>query len=176
LRNGQILSGIIHSHGIFSIRLQFDKDSRAVILKPNIYDLVYENEENKIIHAKDIEPPSKKAKKKKKASNIVPKVNDKIFESITPVAGKVEFVLRISELPKDVRTVENNWKQFVVNTGDHKIRLTVRPKAWNKLTKAANNFPLWVAVISGKMEYNNGFELKEPNVQIFERKQKKDKE
>lgn len=39
LRNGYVLRGSIYSYGIFSIRLALDKDSRVVIMRPNIYAL-----------------------------------------------------------------------------------------------------------------------------------------
>ncbi len=41
LRNGHVFKGRIHSYGIFSIRLELDKDSRVIIIRPNIYDLNY---------------------------------------------------------------------------------------------------------------------------------------
>jgi sRNA-binding regulator protein Hfq len=43
LRNGQVLKGRIHSYGIYSIRLELNKDSRVIIMRPNIYNLNYRN-------------------------------------------------------------------------------------------------------------------------------------
>lgn len=39
LRNGQIFEGIIHSYGIFSVRLQIDDDKRILMMKPSIHSI-----------------------------------------------------------------------------------------------------------------------------------------
>lgn len=63
-----------------------------------------------------------------------------------PVPGKLEVTIKINAMPADAITDANGWK------------------------------PLWVAAISGGMgpRTADGFELAEPNIQVFERKAKPD--
>jgi len=51
-------------------------------------------------------------------------------------------------------------------------------KSLKKLEQAQENYPMWVAAISGQMgdKTDSGFVLKEPNVQTFEKKPKEPKE
>jgi hypothetical protein len=52
--------------------------------------------------------------------------------------------------------------------------MDVRPKVWNKLTKANEEYPLWTAAITGKKSprTENGFELLEVGIQTYKRKPK----
>ena len=45
LRSGHVLRGKIHSFGIFSIRMELEKDFRAVIMRPNIWRVNFRPEE-----------------------------------------------------------------------------------------------------------------------------------
>lgn len=45
LRNGDVLRGRIFSFGIFSIRLEIEKNRRVIIMRPNIHDLNHSPEE-----------------------------------------------------------------------------------------------------------------------------------
>ncbi|MBD2505013.1 fertility inhibition FinO-like protein [Anabaena azotica] len=89
------------------------------------------------------------------------------------ITGKLELTIKINELP-EAQTVENNWQQFEIDCDGRIITVTVKPKMWKKLTDAANNYPQWVAAISGKLgqQTEHGFVLIEPNIQVFERKPK----
>ena len=55
--------------------------------------------------------------------------------------------------------------------------VTVKPKVFKKLEDAQANYPQWVAAIAGKMGEANetGFDLLEPNIQVFEKKPKEAK-
>lgn len=176
LRNGHIFSGTVHTHGVFSIRLEIGKDSRVVIMRPNIYDLTYKDDEGTLINVKDIDPSLlKKAKKPKskapKEEEVYPEVAD--YDKINPVPGRMDCSLKINELPKQVRTLQNQWKQFIVVTDGQRVSVTVKPKSWNKITKATEDYESWIAVINGKIgKVENGFELVQPGVQVFERKAK----
>jgi len=90
------------------------------------------------------------------------------------VPGKMELTLKIDRLPSKVLTDKNGWKVFFVACGPQEIEIKLRPKMFNKLSDAAAKWPSWVASISGQMgaPSANGFELLEPNVQVFERKVK----
>lgn len=95
-----------------------------------------------------------------------------------PVSGKLEVTIKINEFPADARTVQNNLKQFDINTGDYVVTVTVKPKVFKKLEEAHASFPLWVASIVGKIGEgtDDGFVLDEPAIQVFERKPKEAKE
>lgn len=89
------------------------------------------------------------------------------------IQGKLELTVKINELPQ-ATNVENGWQRFEVECDCCIISITVKPKIWKKLTDAQANYPQWVAAISGKMGESTeiGFVLLEPNIQVFEKKQK----
>jgi len=91
-----------------------------------------------------------------------------------PTPGKLEVTLKINEFPADAKIVNNGWKQFEIDTGGQIVTVTIKPKAFKKLEQAKENYPQWVAAISGQMgeKTETGFVLKEPNIQVFERKPK----
>ncbi|MBD1825683.1 fertility inhibition FinO-like protein [Cyanobacteria bacterium FACHB-DQ100] len=93
------------------------------------------------------------------------------------IAGKLELTIKINELPKSV-TVENGWKEFSVNCDGQVVLITVRPKIWNKIEAANEQFPLWVAAIAGSMgkKTQSGFILDNPSIQVFERKPREPKD
>ncbi|WP_293127827.1 fertility inhibition FinO-like protein [Okeania sp. SIO1I7] len=88
----------------------------------------------------------------------------------------MEIVLKFSELPLS-ETVENGWQYFELDAEGIIVSITVKPKVFKKLTQASENYPLWVAAISGKMgeKTENGFKLESPNIQTFEKKPKAEK-
>lgn len=94
-----------------------------------------------------------------------------------PTPGKLEITIKINEMPADVETVENNWKQFHLDCDGQLVRVTVKPKVFKKLEQAQENYPMWVAAIAGKMgePIEGGFVLDQPNIQTFERKPKEPK-
>ncbi|MEW5861444.1 MAG: fertility inhibition FinO-like protein [Cyanobacteriota bacterium] len=94
-----------------------------------------------------------------------------------PTPGKLELTIKINEMPADVETVENNWKQFDLDCDGQLVRVRVKPKVFKKLEQAQENYPMWVAAIAGKMgeSIEGGFVLNEPNIQVFERKPKEPK-
>lgn len=91
--------------------------------------------------------------------------------------GKLELVIKISEFPTDVKTVENNWKSFELDGDGRIFSVTVKPKVFKKLEDAQANFPMWVAAITGKLgeATDKGFILADPNIQVFEKKPKEPK-
>jgi len=90
------------------------------------------------------------------------------------VHGRMELTIKLNELPNNVLTVKNQWRQFDVQADDQIIRLRVRPKAWNKMAQANEQWESWVAAITGKMgnPIKDGFELLQPAVQVYEKKPK----
>jgi hypothetical protein len=99
-------------------------------------------------------------------------------EEEMPIPGKLEITLKINEFPADVETVENNWKHFEVDCNGRLISITVKPKLFKKLEQAQENYPQWVAAISGQMGEltPTGFILEQPSIQVFEKKAKPPKE
>ncbi len=88
--------------------------------------------------------------------------------------GKMEVVVKLNQFPDDVRTVDNGWKEFEVNTGDCTVTITVKPKAFAALEQAQQAYPSWVAAISGLMGEMTlaGFRLESPAIKVFEKKAK----
>jgi len=95
-----------------------------------------------------------------------------------PTQGKMELTIKINEFPASVRTVDNGWQEFDIDTGSQIVTVTIKPKVFKKLEQAQENYPQWVAAIAGQMgeKTDRGFVLKEPNIQVFERKPKEPKE
>jgi hypothetical protein len=91
-----------------------------------------------------------------------------------PTPGKLEVIIKINQLPIEVTTKSNGWKEFSLDCGGRLVTVALRPRMWNKLEEAQKSFPLWVAAISGQMgpAHGKGFALLEPNLQVFERKAK----
>ncbi|MBD2512746.1 fertility inhibition FinO-like protein [Nostoc muscorum FACHB-395] len=89
------------------------------------------------------------------------------------ISVKLEVTIKINELP-EAKTAENNWQEFDIDCDGRIINITVKPKIWKKLTYAASNYPQWVAAIAGKLgqQTEHRFMLKEPSIQVFERKPK----
>lgn len=94
-----------------------------------------------------------------------------------PTPGKLEIIIKINQFPADVETVENGWKQFHLDCDGQLVRVTIKPKVFKKLEQAQENYPMWLAAITGKMgePIPGGFVLNEPNIQVFERKPKEPK-
>jgi hypothetical protein len=89
-----------------------------------------------------------------------------------PVSGKLELIIKFNELPTDVTTKSNGWKEFTLDCGGRPALVTVRPRMWLKLEEAQKTFPLWVASLTGQMgaPHGKGFVVIEPAIQVFERK------
>ncbi|MDJ0555504.1 MAG: fertility inhibition FinO-like protein [Microcoleaceae cyanobacterium MO_207.B10] len=92
------------------------------------------------------------------------------------ITAKMEVVLKFSELP-ETETVENGWQKFELDSEGIVVSVTLKPKAFKKLTQASENYPLWVAALTGKMgeSTENGFQLENPAIQVFEKKPKAEK-
>ncbi|HEY9830718.1 MAG TPA: fertility inhibition FinO-like protein [Stenomitos sp.] len=94
-----------------------------------------------------------------------------------PTSGKLELTIKINEMPDDIRTVENGWKEFDLDCDGQLVRVKVKPKVFKKLEQAQESYPMWVAAIAGRMgePIEGGFVLDQPNIQVFERKPKEPK-
>ncbi|MCK5522579.1 MAG: hypothetical protein KAI83_05520 [Thiomargarita sp.] len=86
--------------------------------------------------------------------------------------GKLEVNIKITELPNWVETIKHGWQHFCINVEGEIVQMKVRPKIWQKLVDANEEYHQWIASITGKMGHRikNGFELLEPAIQIYEKK------
>ena len=55
-----------------------------------------------------------------------------------PTPGKLELTIKINEFPASVKTLENGWKQFEIDTGEQIVTLTVKPKVFIKAGTGAS--------------------------------------
>lgn len=115
------------------------------------------------------EKPMRPAKKKKHQPAPLLQVGPPPIEEL--VTGKMELSVKIDTVPIDSKTVKNGWQEFTIEASGQIIKVTVRPKTWNKLQKAGSEYPAWIAHLKGKMgeRIKGGFELEQPSVQIFEK-------
>lgn len=91
-----------------------------------------------------------------------------------PIAGKLEAVVKFNTLPTEATTNKDGWKTFTILCDGRSVSMTLRPKHWMKLEAAAKDWPQWVASAAGQLVpgQGQGFVLKDPALQIFERKAK----
>jgi ProP effector len=115
------------------------------------------------------EKPMRPAKKKKRQPASPSYVGSPPIEEL--ITGKMELSVKIDTVPIDSKTVKNGWQEFTIEASGQIIKVTVRPKTWNKLQKAGSEYSAWIAHLKGKMgeRIKGGFELDQPSVQIFEK-------
>ncbi|MFK5970388.1 MAG: hypothetical protein QM487_09750 [Candidatus Marithrix sp.] len=84
--------------------------------------------------------------------------------------GRLEVNIKITQLPNFVENIKNGWRRVYVNADGCLIQIKIRPKAWNKLLQANEEYSDWIATITGKIgaKIKNGFELLEPAIQVYE--------
>ncbi|MCC6134358.1 MAG: ProQ/FINO family protein [Candidatus Contendobacter sp.] len=91
------------------------------------------------------------------------------------IPGKLDVTLKINELPQ-AKPASAQTMLFAVQADGRTVVVEVKNKMWNNLKAAAENYPQWVAAITGKMGegVKGGFRLENPAVQVFEKKLKLD--
>jgi len=90
------------------------------------------------------------------------------------VDAKLEITLKFSTLP-NAKPAGSGKMAFALKTPDGQfVTVEVNNKTWNKLVKAAEEWPSWVAALSGTMgpRTEKGFALAGPGLQVFEKKAK----
>jgi hypothetical protein len=108
------------------------------------------------------------------AADSLPKDAPLTEDAIVP--GRLELTLKFTQLPKAV-PIKDGMK-IGIQTDNALVVATLRPKAWKKLTKAAEDWPQWVAALSGTLgaqvptDKGPAIILQEPNLQVFEKKAK----
>lgn len=82
--------------------------------------------------------------------------------------GKLQLTIKIDQVPAGVKTIENGWKQFEIDTGGQLVTLTFRPQVFKQLEQAQENYSLWVAVIVGQISNSDkGFLLKDCSATVY---------
>jgi sRNA-binding protein len=89
------------------------------------------------------------------------------------IPGKLEVTIKISQLP-EAKPASAQTMLFAVQADGKTVVVEVKNKVWNTLKTAAENYPQWVAAITGKMGQGvtGGFRLDGPAMQVFEKKPK----
>ncbi|RKZ53921.1 MAG: hypothetical protein DRR16_17615 [Candidatus Parabeggiatoa sp. nov. 3] len=85
--------------------------------------------------------------------------------------GKLEVNIKMTALPNWVETIKRGWRRICINADGQIVQMKVRPRVWNKLLQANEDWPMWIASITGKIgpRFKNGFELVEPAIQVYEK-------
>lgn len=91
------------------------------------------------------------------------------------IPGKLEVTIKINQLP-EAKPASAQTLLFAVQAEGRTVVVEVKNKVWNTLKAASENYPQWVAAITGKMGQgvSGGFRLDGPAVQVFEKKPKAD--
>ena len=105
------------------------------------------------------------------------KAEQVLLEEVIAMAipGKLDVTLKINQLPQ-AKPASAQTMLFAVHAGGQTVVVELKNKAWNTLKTAAENYPQWVAAITGQMgeAIEGGFRLMNPAVQVFEKKPKPD--
>lgn len=98
----------------------------------------------------------------------------KVVETKKDVEGQVEVTLKMNQLPNWVYRGKNDEHKFLVNGGGYIFEVRCRPRTWQKLLQAQQDYPAWTAVITGQLgvRIQQGFRLMNASVQIYESKVK----
>lgn len=90
------------------------------------------------------------------------------------VDAKLEVTLKFTTLPNAKATGQGKMAFALKTPSGQFVTTEVNTKAWNKLLKAAEEWPNWTAALVGTMgpPTDQGFKLENPGLQVFERKPK----
>ena len=96
--------------------------------------------------------------------------NDTPLPQDSLVPGRLELTVKFSELPQPL-PVQGGLK-VGIQTEEGIVTAILPPKIWRKLEQAAQDYPRWVAALSGSLaRFADGeIALQHPSVQVFERK------
>ena len=90
------------------------------------------------------------------------------------VDAKLEVTLKFTTLP-NAKPAGQGKMAFALKTPDGQfVAVVLNNKTWNKLVKASQEWPSWIAAVSGTIgeRTEKGFTLASPGLQVFERKPK----
>ena len=90
------------------------------------------------------------------------------------IDAKLELTLKFTTLPH-AKPAGQGKMAFALKTPDGQfVTAEVSNKVWNKLVKTAEDWPSWIAALTGTMgpRTEKGFTLENPGLQVFERKPK----
>lgn len=102
-------------------------------------------------------------------------INPPTLEELISMAteARMEVTLKFNELPQ-AKPASPQTMIFALKAGQQTVVVEVRNKVWNKLKTATQQYPQWVASLTGQMgeAIAGGFRLQNPAVQVFEKKAK----
>ena len=89
------------------------------------------------------------------------------------VSGRMEVSIKFNEKPPSTFT-EDGKVQIEIECNGKRVRASLKPKSWRKASALMDQYPLWVACVSGKMAAMDaaGMELEGAGIQVFEKKEK----
>ena len=89
------------------------------------------------------------------------------------VSGRMEVSVKFSEKPRST-LAEDGKVQIEIECNGKTIRVGLKPKSWRKAAALMDQYPLWVACVSGKMGAMDaaGMELEGAGIQVFEKQAK----
>jgi len=123
-----------------------------------------------------VEPPAQKPQVTAPETRAPNLPNDAPLTEDNIVPGRLELTVKFTQMPKPVE-VKTGMK-IGIQAEKCLVITTLPPKTWRKLTKAASDWPEWVAAMTGKLgaqvqtDMGTAILLEEPNLQVFEKKAK----
>ena len=123
-----------------------------------------------------VEPPAPKPQVTAPATRAPHLPNDAPLTEDNIVPGRLELTVKFTQLPTPV-AIKSGMK-IGIQAEKNLVITTLPPKTWKKLTKAASDWPAWVAAMTGKLgaqvptDMGTAILLEEPNLQVFEKKPK----
>lgn len=111
------------------------------------------------------------------APALSPAERQALFKEVMAMAipGKLDVTLKINQLPQ-AKPASPGTLLFAVQADGRAVIVEMKNKQWNTLKKAEEQYPQWVAAITGKLgdAIEGGFRLENPSLQVFEKKAKPD--
>ena len=159
------------AYQIGAMRIDLDGQPAGEVTEPEfqfVQELIRDRAAKKTARLQQIASPTT-------ASTVNALPSDSPLEGENFVPGKLEISIKFNSLPKPVML--QSGAKFGIDADGMKISITLKPKNWKKLTDAATQYRSWVASLTGKMGpiTQDGFELIDPAVQVFEKADKKSK-
>ena len=89
------------------------------------------------------------------------------------VSGRMEISIKFSQKP-EAYLAEDGKAHIAIECNGKTIRAGLKPKSWRKAAALMDQYPLWVACVSGKMGAMtaSGMELEGAGIQVFEKQEK----
>ena len=89
------------------------------------------------------------------------------------VSGRMEVSVKFNEKPGST-LAEDGKVNIEIECNGKKVRAGLKAKSWRKASALMDQYPIWVACVSGKMAAMDaaGMELEGAGIQVFEKQAK----